>query len=575
MSEVVSLDQQPEEQAIFPKGPISRRNFIKTLSATGAAAVAGGAILAACGGGSTTTTTSAPVTLTLGTWPFTYLPSNFDAKKGSALDNGVVSALKDWVKANPNVTLKQTQIDVSSSDKLIAAISAKTAPCFYFGLNTTQERLASTLGYGADTTQLVNTYKVNTLLADYAKPFWDLRGNANGTYCYLPLDAVGAGAGVYFRLDQIKAKGLQEPTINWNWNDFYTLAKGLQTPGKYVMGAPSWMLGWAFNSNMLDINALTAGGGGGLLGSIPAPNQSWHWRVKWDPWLNEWKDIVSRYRKARFDEKLILQDSQAYPWEGPAMAQFAGGSFPMSPGYGFQMSLGLDNTGVSIRGMAKTFGKPLEELVGFLPYPYGTNGGINNGNSPHFDVLLLNPHLNSTGLDKATSLWLYMYYGDGYIDARAHAWEATKDITNVYDFIAPGNRFQKNPKVPDNVTVQALYGNRLVSDYMNAIQQAPFPDSGLYYPIDTTQPPVSAPHDDMLSKLSSNGPDIVSTLMAYQNVANQEMAKLTSDLDTQTFTNSSKQYFKAIDSWFQKNAPTFYSSDWHTYYNNEVLSALG
>lgn len=340
------------------------------------------------------------------------------------------------------------------------------------------------------------------------------------------------------------------------------------------MGAPSWMLGWAFNSNLLDINTMTAGAGGGILGSVPTPDESWHWRAKFDPWMDQWKEIVGLYRKMRFEDKVILQDKAAYPWEGPAMSQFAAGTYPMSPGYGFQISLDLGPGQPSIRNMAATLKKPIEELVSFLPYPKGSNGGTNPGCTPAFGVLLMNPRLKGSALDRAADLWLYMYYGDGYINARAHAYDKTKNAADVYDFIAPGNKYQKNPKVPADVTVESLYGKRLINDYMNYIRQPIFPEPGYYFQIDTQSGPISAPHDDMLEKLSSKDADVAQTLMAYQNTANQEMTKVKSDLTTAQFKSGAQAYFKALDNFMQKTQPTFYSGDWQKYYQNEVLPAI-
>ncbi|GCE29694.1 hypothetical protein KDA_51780 [Dictyobacter alpinus] len=576
MSEETILEQRVPSAALSSPAPtLTRRQMLRNMAATGATigglALTGGSILTACGGTTESTSTS-PVTLLTGDWPFKPIPSM--AKKGETdpVNKAEVAVLQNWLNKNKNVTLKYTAIDLSTSQKLIAAVAARTAPDWYGGLGTgstpSQNHFAGTLGLAADTTKILQKYKVDTLLADYAKPLWQAQSNVDGKYYGLPSDVVSAGSGLFYRRDLAKQKGLADPKLGWSWEDFRTFAKAMASPGKPAMGAPKYMLGYLTNSNLLDTTEH-----GGVLGNIPVPSAGWHQQVKLDPWVNAWKDRVSLYRTMVFDDKLIRQNATAYTWEGDAVAQMANGSFPMAPGFSLLLAIS-GYAPVTIPDMPKKYGKPLDELIGYVPYPNGSNGAFSSSTSPSYGQVMLNPHLKNDALDKASDLWFYMFFGDGYIDSRAMRYDLTKDPHSAYDYIAPGNRYQKNPKVPADVTVEKVFGAKIVADYMALINIPLIPSDSLFYKPDKQVAPSADSHDDMLQQLSSTRQDIEPILKKFQDTYNQQARSLSSSLSAAEFKDGSNKYYTALNSFFQKNMPNFYSGDWGAFYNNEVLPAL-
>ncbi|GCE22175.1 ABC transporter substrate-binding protein [Dictyobacter kobayashii] len=577
MSDETSIGQDVPSVApvsLAPAPTLTRRQMLRNLAAgavVGGLALTGGGILTACGGNTESTSTS-PVTLTTGDWPFKPIPAT--AKKGDTdpYNKATVATLQTWLSKNKNVTLKYTAIDISTSQKLIAAVAARTAPDWYAGLGpgstAAQNHFAGTLGLAAETTDILKKYNVDSLLADYAKPIWNAKWNLDGKFYGLPGDLVSAGAGLFYRRDLAKQKGIAEPKMGWTWDDFRTFAKAMATPGKPAMGAPKYMIGYLTNSNMLDTASH-----GGILGSVPVPNGNWHQQVNLSPWLQSWKDRVALYRTMIFDDKLIRQNATAYTWEGDAVAQMANGSFPMAPGFSSLLSIG-GYAPVTIPDMPKKYNKPLDELIGYVPYPYGSNGAFNSSICPDYGAVLLNPHLKNGALDKAADLWLYMFFGDGYVDSRAMRYDLTKDPHVVYDYITPGNRFQKNPKVPANVTVENVFGAKIVADYMALINIPLVPSDGLYIPADKQAPPSDDSHDDMLQQLSSTQQDVEPILKKFQDIYNQQARSLSSSISPAEFKDGATKYYATLNSFWQKHAPTFYSGDWSTFYNSEVLPAL-
>jgi hypothetical protein len=335
------------------------------------------------------------------------------------------------------------------------------------------------------------------------------------------------------------------------------------------MGAPSWMFGWMFNSNMLDRHP------DGVLGSIPAPKSAWHWQINMNPWLDEWKSLTDIYRKAALDDNLIEQNATLYPWEGPAMGKFAAGQYPFSPGYAFQGTIS-GYAPVTPVDMPAKFNKTFDELVGFLPYPHGGNGGFNRNILASMSGQSIIPHyVKGDLLDAAVDLYVYRYYGKGYTQKYALKYNETKVAADAYKFIAPANKFQKNPDLPADVTVEKAYGTQWVKSYMAAINfQPPVPTMESYFAIDKQTGPTPDAHNDLISKLSQTKDDVAGIVNNFQNTYNQQASTLQSDLSPDEFTAGAKKYLADLDKYFKSYAPEFYAGDWSTYYKKYALPAL-
>ncbi len=557
-------------------GQMTRRHVLRTLAQTslavGSASMIGGGLLTACGGNDTTAATE-PVTLLLGDWPLKTSLLTSKAKPTDPDDVAELEIMHAWLARNKNVTIKQTAIDLTdpnADQKLQAALAARTCPSIVGTFqNKSLNRAAPKLKFAADVTEIYQQYNVDSLLADYARPYWKQIGNLDGKYYSLPGDGLTAGAGLYYRRDLLKAKGIADPQIGWTWNDLLGLLKQFQQDGKPVMGAPSYMFGYMLNSNLLDAHP------NGVLGSIPAPKKGWHWQIDSDPWLAEWEQVATAYRKATLDDKLIEQNATAYAWEGPAMGKFAAGQFPFSPGFAFQGTI-TGYAPITPAEMPAKYGKTFDELVGFVAYPKGSNGGYNPSIYGNLSGNVMFPHyLKPAALNKAVDLYLYRVYGDGYLNKYARVYEQTKDPKTAYKFIAPANRYQKNPKLPPNVTIENAYGPKWVQSYMDVITKlTPMPVMQVYFPADKQTGPTPTAHSDLLEKLSVSKVDVATTVKAFQQTYNQQASSLTSDISSEDFIAGAKNYLAALDSFFKAHLPEFYAGDWTTYYHNHALPAL-
>ena len=553
-----------------PVNKMTRRQVLRTTvysSIVLGSMTAGGAVLTACGSDSA----SAPVTLLLSDGPIKGSVITSKNKLTDPDDIAEQQILQDWLKQNKNVTFKTTAIDTSTDQALQAAIAARTAPQITRTFTSMAlNRTASKRKFAADVTDLYKKYDLDNKLADYAKPLFQQGYNLGGKYYALPGDAVTAGAGLYYRRDLLQEKGIADPQLGWNWDDFYALLRQFQTNGQPVMGAPSWMIGWSLNANLLD--PLT---NSGVLGAVPAPKDPWHWKINIDPWLDEWKKVTEAYRKAALDDNLIEQNATAYPWEGPAMGKFASGQYPFSPGYAFQGTIS-GYAPITPIEMPSKFNKTFDELVGFVAYPKGANGGYNINVMPSISGQTMFPYyLKGNALEKAVDLYVYRFYGDGYINKYAKKYDLTKDPKAAYKFVAPANRYQKNPKVPVDVTVENAFGTKWVKSYMDPIRKLlPMPSLALYFPPDTQTGPTDTAHSDALTKLSQSKDDVAGILKTFQDTYNQQASSLTSDVSTQDFISAAKSYFSTLDKYFKEHEPEFYAGDWKKYYHNYALPAL-
>lgn len=546
------LDEKTHVSMLPTAGRITRRQVLRALAAAGTASFVGGTVLTACNDAAPPTSN---VVLFTDGWPFMALPSA-EEQKSDIYKKSFAVSYQNWLNRNPGVTLKSMP-GISDATKRKAAIASNAAPSWYGDLgDTSTDRFAYSLGYAAETTDLIQQYKVDTLLADYALPRWHAQWNLNGHYYGLPGDTLLTSNGLFYRRDLIQEAGLIEPKQGWSWDDFRALARGLTGDGPPTVPAPNYLIGYLVNSNLLENLAM-----------VPSANSLWHYQRKYTPFLDEWVQRVELYRSMYFDDKSIEQSSKFN--EYTTTLAFSQGRYKLAPTVGLFYTVGY----AGIASMPNTFGKRLDDLVGFVPYPFGSNGAFSIDTSS-FGAVLLNPHLSTNALAKAADLWFYMFYGQGYIDQRAMRYEVTKDPRVAYDYITPGNRFQKNPNIP--VTVQDAWGERFVQAWMDCINIPVIPDPGLYYPPETgTVPPtIQQQHEDALVALTTTQQDIPTILNTLQSQYNAQAASMRSSIDSGQFKQSSQQYYGALDTFWQANSPHFYQNDWNTFYHNEVLPGL-
>ncbi len=554
------------------RSPLTRRQMLRTMAATGFV-TAGGAVLAACGGPANG---SSDITLVVSSGGyFSPLPSEVK-KTDSARARAQATVIQDWLNKHPNVKLKTTSIKIDTAQALQTAILGHQAPAQY-GLTTLGamdvQHAAAGLGLAADVTDLYHKYNVDSLLADYAKPLWNSQYDFSGRYYGMPSEVINAGFGVLLRRDILTQHNLIEPdALNWTWEQYAQLAKQLKdiNNGKPASAGPPWLIGYFENSSLLDPYS------NGLLGAVPAPGtgNTYHWKADVTNWSDNWKRGSQLYRSMTTDDKSLLISPSFN--EFTLMQQFAAGQYALVPTIGLFAAFISGQSG-SVAQKIKTGGtQAYDETVAYLPFPNGDNGAWNPLVEPQLGANAYYPKLSTDALDAAVNLYLYMYFQDGYVDTRYRTYlNANHDVTSAYDYVAPSNRYQNNPKLPAGQGVIQVFGPRMVETTMRIIGRSIRPNLGVYLPkAETKTGPTSDALHDFQDKLGSGSADVDAALKAFQDTYNQQAAGLPSDLSPSEFRDGAQKWLKALDDYWRVHSPKFYQGDWNKYYHQLALPAL-
>ncbi|MEQ4207785.1 extracellular solute-binding protein [Actinopolymorpha sp. B9G3] len=538
---------------------ITRRSLLKGMAGGGVLAVAGGA-LASCsrdGGGSG----GADIVLTTGNRPYGPMPTAAEQKANPTL-RAYAEALSAWSKKNPGITIKRLDFDTDNQELLVTSLAGGTAPSMFpgdvvGGWNRTAVKAAMVKGLVADVTDHLEEHKLHDKLADYAKPIWD--GWAiDGKYYAAPL-AYNCGTGIHYRADLIKELGLKEPTPDWTWDDVRELAKGLTTDKRKGIGLQSWGLGMRM-----------AADGMGMFTEIPAPETTWNWRWDYTTNADTWVPLVEGVRGMIFEDKSVLADvtlNDPDIWNA-----FIGGTAAMHNNsmVFFTNSPDEDTTNVV---MEKRFDKPLEELVGWMTQPIGTNGRIGTTQG-QTDLLSYSPDLDEDALDAAVNLHTYMS-GDGYILQKKAIFDQTKDPRRIYDWanVTPifAGIVEALPSSPDEA-----WGTTFMDAVRHATQIPLVPQTSWYFPAEENSGPTTTAYDDATQKWYSEAKvDIRADLGNLEQTRNKQAADFTSSAADEEFVAAAKKYYGDHATYWEKNAPEFYQNVFKGWYDQTVAPALG
>ncbi len=531
--------------------------------AVGSTAAVGSAALVACSNNTGSGAGTVNATLYTTGWPFDVMPSKADIAK-SSVTKAYADILQHWLNKNPGITLKKSALNVWDNQTLDAAISAGTAPTWYPGnvigsWDNAQIRSAMSRGLSADVTDLCTKYDVQSQLADYAVTWWQ-HWKVNGRYYAGPF-AVNAGTGIYYRRDWFQRDGLQEPQPGWTWEDFRKLAKAF-TKGKAKGAAfQLWGISSVIGANQFNLRT-----------TIPSPATSWHWRYDFLTNLDEWSQLVAIQRGMYFDDKSIL--SQPNWGDGDTTAAFIREDTAMMINTCIYFTQPPESS-VGIVQLANRYKKPLEEIVGFIAQPIGTNGAFGNTQS-QMDLVGFDPHLSRTPavLDKAFSLYQYFVLGQGFIDQKVALYQATKDIRRVYDSVTPLNpKFLQIPGMPG--TIEDAWGPKYVNMVRADAKLPLVPQSAWYFPPERNAGLTNNASTDAQNGLAFSQKSVQSILSTTQNVQNQQAASLSSSIPQTDFTKAAKDYYAAHNDFWQKNAPDFYANTFKPWYEQKILPLLG
>ncbi len=551
-SSPVSLAQTPLSSQV------TRRRMLH-LFATGGAMLVGGAALSACGGSSA----SVNVTLYSATYPFSPMPTKQDQAKNPSL-KAYAQSLQRWFDKNPGVTIKSSSTNIWDQQQLTTAISAGTAPSWVpgnvvGGWAYDNVLAAFARGMVADVTQLIDQYQVNKKIASYVQPLWS-RWKVNGKYYGVP-QAFHAGYGVYYRRDLLRDAGVEEPKLTWTWDDLHTVAKAL-TKDKRTGAAFNWYgITRILSANQMD-----------LLTTLPSPQNSWPWRIDYNSRSDDWTRLVSFYRNMLLNEKVILSNpnpSYGDPDVAKVFAREDAAMFMADTNF-FTRPASDD---LSIVQLANRLKKPIDEVAGFLPIPYGTYGTFND-TQPYLSVVSFNPRLgrDQTALDKAFGLYSYMQFDQGYIDQQVATYQQTKDPQQVYSTVTPVNGLLKIEGVP--VSAGDAWGKHYMQTIEQTLKIPLIPQRSWYLPPEQNAQPTSDAQADAQTALSFSQRNVADILTHEQDVLNQQLAGLSSSIPKDAFLKGSKEYYQAVAAFWKKQAPQFYSEIFSPWYQQKIQPVL-
>ncbi len=550
--------------------PVTRRQLLRTMAA-GSVALVGGAALAACGG-SGSTTSAVNVTFYTNGWPGDSMPTVAQQKQLPAT-KAYADSLATWLKQNPGVQVKHTATSIWDEKVMITAISAGTAPTWYEGnilgsfLNPAV-KAALARGLAADLTDLVAKNNLEAQLTDTYLPVFQ-SWKVNGHYYGTP-GGYGVGNCVFYRRDLIQQYGLQEPAANWTWHDFRVLAKQLTKGKMHGSQVQSYIFSEDLYANGLASSAISMGS----LGLVPAPSASYPWSLDLTSFLNQYEAVINDWRGMLYDDKSVLFNT-TYGDSDVAAAFVRGDVAMISTNTSFLTTAPSSSNPTAAQVLTDRLNKPLEDVIGMVPNPNGLNGSF-GATQPGSAIGSIDPKFqrNPATLAKAYDFLIYMLIGQGAIDQIQESYRTTKDLRLVYSNIPPMTKNMVSfSGIPG--TAADAWGTKTMQSIQTAANIPPLPDYTQYFPPEQNTLPTEDANNDALNGLNFTQNPIGPIISKWQNLQNQQFASLSSSTSKAAFLTAAKKFYADVDAFWAKNAPTFSAQEFHPWYEQTILPALG
>lgn len=556
-----------------PRPALSRRQLLRAL----AVGTAGGAVLAT--GGQPAVAAAAPpagrpsalhardvtlLTTSEAGSPFGPMPDQA-TQDADPSAKAYAEVLQTWLDANPGVTLEAISTNAWDQEVLLAAVAGGTAPALYpapvlGGWNLATSRSAFAQGLAADITPLVERFEVRQRINPVAAKLWD-RWRIDDKTFSVPGDILFSGTGMFYRIDLLRAAGLEEPPPGWTWVDVRRMAKALTTPEVKGVALPLWAVGLRLNSEAFD-----------LLTQIPAPDEAWHWRYDFSSRADRWTALLEDFRGMVFEDQTVSSD---ITYDMPQnMEAFIGGTAAMAPLNSATMGVSPGLEGTSITEMPKRYGKQMDELVGFVALPVGETG-VFGGSQPSITPVAFNPDLDAAALEKAVDLYTHFWYRDGYTAWKQATWRIGQDPTQVYHTNSPVNGLTQIEGVP--VSVDDVWPAKFLAG-ARAMDQIPLvPDPGEFLPAEENAGPTRTAWQDAESRWSFEPGelDLRADLADVEGSLNAEVAGLASSVSRDEFVAAAREYYAAHDAFWAQHAPAFHEQTYRPWYDEKVAPILG
>ncbi len=536
---------------------MSRRQFLKTALATSAAVLPVTSVLASSA--SAPARVQSEITIITSGWPLTPMPTaeEIEADKARA---GYAEALQTWLDENPGVTFQQVEVNIWDQQAIVTAISGGTAPTYVFptsigGWTNAGARNAFVQGLMADVGPAIEKYGLIGKLTPGALSGWQPINEIGDAYMSFPIDS---GMDVFhYRRDLLNELGIEEPPLDWTWDDLIALAKALTAEGRQGLAAPTWMA-----------EAILSDHGFDILSQVPSPQNGWNWmRDTSDP---KWVELLTEYRKLVFEDKAVYSDV-SYTTDNFTNAFVNGAVGLMRTNVlGAFGSAAQEN---SMAAMANRIGKPYEEVIGFRGIPRGDNGYFSN--PIYVGGVAIGPDTNDETLDKALGAVDYMFLGAGWDLQKAGQYAATQDLQAVFNYPIPIDGKYTYEGVPG--AFEDAWGQRTKDDILYYAGLPKAPDEALYMPVEQNPGPDNQAFEDAWSTINyvADEVDPAAVLKQAQDTWNSQAAGFSSSVDDAAFIDGAKTYYEALDAFWKDASPEFYESTFKPWYDSKVLPALG
>ena len=204
--------------------------------------------------------------------------------------------------------------------------------------------------------------------------------------------------------------------------------------------------------------------------------------------------------------------------------------------------------------------------------PHGSFGGTQPGGA----FASLDPHLqrNQAVLAKAYDFAVYMLIGQGAVDQIYEQYQATKDLKLVYNSASP---MSKNMVSFSNIpgTAEDAWGKKTIQELQVVASIPLIPTYTQYFPPEQNTLPTEDVFNDALNGFIHTQSPASAILSKLQTLQNQQYGSLSTSISKADFLKGAKTFYTTLDAFWQKNAPDFYAQDFHPWYEQTILPAIG
>jgi hypothetical protein len=462
---------------------------------------------------------------------------------------------------NPGVTIRNVQPDIWDQETL-TSLSGGTSPSMFMAdvvahFDNSGTKSAMRRGLMADVTEQIEKHDVASRLADFAVPIW-AEWEIEGRFYAAP-HSYSCGNGVHYRKDLIAELGLEEPQVGWTWGDVRELANSLTDDNRHGIALQGWVL-----QHFLSADGFV------MLSQLPAPDASWNWRWDYTSMADAWIPLIEQVRGMIFEDGSVLSDISFV--DDDVRSAFIQGRAAMHNSTSIFYTATPDEDLAHVR-LEEELGKPLHEIVGWVPQPQGMNGRTGSTQGEIF-LLGFSPDLNADEIDAALSLHLYML-GPGHVHGKTAVYDRTSDPRHVYDW---GEMTPILKGVADELpsSAEEAWGEEFMNRVYEAQQVPLVPSESVYFPVEESTGPASTAYDDMMSRwfYESGDLDLRADLQRLEDTVNTQAEGFTSSIPEDVFIESAQAYYAAHAEYWQENAPEFYENvyrDWHERFVRPVI----